>query len=77
MSCTVTYMGPFTIKSLFSDNSVYLNFTDRFRLLNPHVNITYLRPYRLRTPDIGSPPVRLSVKPVSIEPDGSDWYEIE
>jgi hypothetical protein len=59
------------------DNDVYLNFTDRFRLLNPHVNIAYLRPYRLRTPDIGSPPARLSVKPVSVESDGSTWYEIE
>ncbi len=59
------------------DNAVYLNFTYRFRLLNPHVNITYLRPYRLCTSSIGSPPARLSVKPVSVEPYGSTWYEIE
>ena len=70
-------MGPFTIQSLLGDNAVSLNLTDRFRLLNPRVNIAYLRPYRLRTSDIGPPPARLSAKPVSVEPDGSGWYQIE
>jgi hypothetical protein len=72
-----TYVGPFTIKSLLGDNVVYLNVTDRFRLLNPRVNIAFLRPYRLRTPDIGPPPARLSAEPVSVEPDGRGWYQIE
>jgi hypothetical protein len=35
------------------------------------------RPYRLRTPDIGPPPALLSAKPVSVDPDGSGWYQIE
>ncbi len=70
-------MGPFTIKTLIGDNTVNLNLTDRFRLLNSRVNISYLRPYRLRTTDIGPPPARLSTKPVSVEPDGSGWYQIE
>jgi len=70
-------VDPFTIRSLLGDNAVDLNVTDRFRLLNPRVSITYLRPYRLRTPDIGPPPACLSAKPVSVEPDVSGWYQIE
>jgi hypothetical protein len=72
-----TYVGPFTIKSLLGDDTVYYKVTDQFRLVNPRVKIAYLRPYRLRTPDIGPPPARLSATPVSVEPDGSGWYQIE
>jgi hypothetical protein len=36
-----------------------------------------VRSYRLHTPDIGPPPTSLSSKPVSVEPDGSGWYQIE
>ncbi len=70
-------MGPFTIKSLLGDDTVYYKVTDQFRLVNPRVKIAYLRPYRLRTPDIGPHPARLSATPVSVEPDGSGWYQIE
>ncbi len=70
-------MGPFDMKSLFGDDVVYSRVTDQFRLVNPHINIVYLRPYRLHTPDIGPSPSRLSTKPVSVEPDGSGWYQIE
>jgi hypothetical protein len=70
-------VGPFTITFLLGDDTVYYKVTDQFRLVNPRVKITYLRPYRLRTPDIGPPPVRLSTKPVSVEPDGSGWYQIK
>jgi hypothetical protein len=45
--------------------------------VDPRVKMAYLRPYRLRTPDIGPPPARLSATPVSVEPDGSGWYQIE
>ena len=45
--------------------------------LPPKVNIEYLRPYRLRTPDIGPPPKSLSAKPVEVEVDGSSWYQVE
>ncbi len=38
---------------------------------------TYLRPYRLRTPDIGPPPRSLSAKTVEVELDGSSWYQVE
>jgi hypothetical protein len=72
-----TYVGPFTIKSLLGDDTVYYKVTDQFRLVNPRVKITYLRPYRLPTPNIGSPPARLFATPVSVEPAGSGWYQIE
>jgi len=34
-----TYVGPFTIKSLFGDDAVYSKVTDQFRLVNPHVKV--------------------------------------
>ena len=52
------------IRSILGTNSVLLHYSERFQLLSPTVNIEYLRPYRLRTPDIGSPPKSLSAKPV-------------
>jgi hypothetical protein len=58
-----SFVGPFTIRSLLRTNAVLLNYWERFQLLNPTVNIVYLRPYRLRTPDIGPPPNSLSAKP--------------
>jgi hypothetical protein len=54
------FVGPFSIRDLRGTNAVILNYSERFQLLNPKVNIEYLRPYRLRTPDIGSPPTSLS-----------------
>jgi hypothetical protein len=72
-----TYVGPFTIKSFLGDDAIYSKVTDQFRLVNPRVNIAYPWPYRLRTSDIGPAPVSLSSKPVSLEPDGSGWYQIE
>ncbi len=54
-----------------------LNYSERFQLLNPKVNIEYLRPYRLRTPDIGSPPTSLSAQTVVVGIDGSSWYQVE
>jgi hypothetical protein len=41
------------------------------------VNIEFLRPYHLRTPDIGPPPMSLSSKPVEVEVDGSSWYQVK
>jgi hypothetical protein len=71
------FVGPFAIRSLLGTNAVRLNYSDRFQLLNPTVNIASLRPYRLRTPDIGPPPKSLSAKPVEVEMDGSSWYQVE
>ena len=71
------FVGPFSIRSLLGTNVVRLTYSDRFHLLNPVVNIAYLRPYRLRTPDIGPPPKSLSAKPVEVEVDGSSWYQVE
>jgi hypothetical protein len=71
------FVGPFTIRSHLGTNAVRLNYSERFQLLNPTVNIVYLRPYRLRTPDIGPPPKSLSAKPVEVELDGSSWYQVE
>ncbi len=36
-----------------------------------------MRPYRLRTSDIGPPPKSLSAKPVEVELDGSSWFQVE
>ena len=52
------FVGPFSIRDLRGTNAVTLNYSERFQLLNPKVNIEYLRPYRLRAPDIGPPPNR-------------------
>jgi hypothetical protein len=71
------FVGPFSIRALLGDNAVQLNYSERFQLLNPTVNIVYLRPYRLRTPDVGPPPRSLSAKPVEVELDGSSWYQVE
>ncbi len=63
LSCTKlspAFIGTFTIISLLVTNAVCLNYSERFQLLNPTVNIAYLRPYRLRTSDIGPPPKSLS-----------------
>jgi hypothetical protein len=71
------FVGPFSIRDLRGTNAVTLNYSERFQLLNPKVNIEYLRPYLLRTPDIGPPPKSLSVKPIEVEVDGSSWYQVE
>ena len=71
------FVGPFSIRALLGTNDVQLNYSERFQLLNPRVNIAYLRPYRLRTPDIDPPPKSLSAKPVEVEIDGSSWYQVE
>jgi hypothetical protein len=71
------FVGPFNIRALLGTNDVQLNYSERFQLLNPTVNLLYLRPYRLRTPDIGPPPKSLSVKPIEVEVDGSSWYQVE
>ncbi len=71
------FIGPFTIRSLLGTDTLCLNYSERFQLLNPTVNIAYLRPYRLRTSDIGHPPKSLSAKPVEVELDGSSWYQVE
>jgi hypothetical protein len=41
------FVGPFIIRALLGSNAVQLNYSERFQLLNPTVNIVYLRPYRL------------------------------
>jgi hypothetical protein len=71
------FVGPFSIRALLGTNAVQLNYSERFQLLSPTVNLVYLRPYRLRTPDIGPPPKSLSVKPIEVEVDGSSWYQVE
>ena len=70
-------VGPFIIRTLHGTNAVQLNYSERFQLLNPIVNIAYLRPYRLRTPDVGPLLKSLSTKPVEVEVDGSSWYQVE
>ncbi len=71
------FVGPFSISALLGTNAVRLNYSERFQLLNPKVNIEYLRPYRLRTLDICPPPKSLSVKPLQVEIHGSSWYQVE
>ena len=71
-----TFFGPFRIKHLRGANAVFLEFTDRWKHLNPIINIEYLRPYSFRTEDVGPGPQSLSVKPITVEPDGSSWYQV-
>ncbi len=71
------FIGPFTIRSLLGTNAVRRNYSERFQLLNPTVNIAYLRPYRLHTSEIGPPQKSLSAKSVEVELDGSSWYQVE
>ena len=71
-----TFIGPFRIQQLRGPNTVVLEFTDRWKHLNHVVNIEYLRPYSLHTATVGTGPKSLSVKPISVEPDDSSWYQI-
>jgi hypothetical protein len=71
------FVGTFRIRALLGANDVQLNYSERFQLLNPTVKIVYLRPYRLRTPDVGPPPRSLSAKPVEVDLDDTSWYQVE
>ena len=71
-----TFIGPFRIQQLRGPNTVVLEFTDRWKHLNHVVNIEYLRPHSLHTDDVGPGPKSLSMKPISVEPDGNSWYQI-
>ena len=69
------FVGPFKIVELLGSNAVRLKMTDRFRALKDIINVEYLRPYRIRSANIGPPPAHLSVKPIAVEAAG-DWYQI-
>ncbi len=64
------FIGPFYIKQIRGSNTVILELTDQWKHLKSTINIEYLRPYNLRTADIGQGPQSLSVKPISVDPDG-------
>ncbi len=51
----------------------YLDYSERFKLLNPKVNIEYLRPYRLRTPDIG--PLTVSFVSKDFDVSHDSWVK--
>jgi len=70
------FIGPFRIQQLRGSNAVILEFTGRWKHLHTVVNIEYLRPYSLRSDTVGPGPQSSSVKPISVEPDGSSWYQI-
>ena len=70
------YVGPFEVMELVSPNSLRLEPRGRFRAISPFQNITFLRPYHLRTPDIGPTSQAASVQPVDSDP-GGHWYEID
>jgi hypothetical protein len=70
------FIGPFRIEQLRGSNAFVLDFTDRWKHLHEVVNIEYLRPYSLLTAGVGPGPQSLSVKPISVDPDGSSWYQI-
>ncbi len=38
------FVGPFNIRALLGTNAVQLNYSERFQLLSPTVNLVYLRP---------------------------------
>ena len=39
------FVGPFSIRAVLGTNAVQLNYSERFQLLSPTVNLVYLRPY--------------------------------
>jgi hypothetical protein len=69
------FVGPFRILELRGKNAVQIEPTGRFKVLNPIVNVEYLRTYNERSENVGPPPHHLSVKPVAVEPLG-EWYRI-
>jgi hypothetical protein len=70
------FIGPFRIQQLRGSNAVILEFTGRWKHLHTVVNIEYLRPYSLRSDTVGPGPQSSSVKPISVEPDGSSLYQV-
>jgi hypothetical protein len=70
-----SFVGPFRILELRGKNAVKIEPTGRFKVLNPIVNVEYLRTYNERSENVGPPPHHLSVKPVAVEPRG-EWYRI-
>jgi hypothetical protein len=70
------FIGPFRIQQLRGSNAVILDFTGRWRHLDTVVNIEYLRPYSLHSDMVGPGPQSSSVKAISVEADGSSWYQI-
>ena len=69
------FVGPFRIVELRGKNAVKIKPTGRFRALHDVINVEYLRPYNVRSENVGPPPHHLSVKPVAVEPLG-EWYQI-
>jgi len=69
------FVGPFRIVELRGKNAVKIEPTGRFRALHDVINVEYLRPYNVRSENVGPPPHHLSVKPVAVEPLG-EWYQI-
>ena len=60
---------------LLGPNSVKIKTAGRFKNLTNVINVEYLRPYRLRSENVGPPPHHLSIKPIDVEPEG-EWYQI-
>ena len=69
------FIGPFKVLELLGPNAVRIDPKGRFKALTPIINVEYLRPYRLRTENVGPPPQHLSVKPLEVEPEG-EWYQV-
>ena len=60
---------------LLGPNSVKIKTAGRFKNLTNVINVEYLRPYRLRSENVGPPPQHLSIKPIDVELEG-EWYQI-
>ena len=69
------FVGPFEVMELLGPNSVKIKTAGRFKNLTNVINVEYLRPYRLRSENVGPPPHHLSIKPIDVEPEG-EWYQI-
>jgi hypothetical protein len=69
------FIGPFKVVELLGPNAVKIDPVGRFRALTPVINVEYLRPYRLRSENVGPPPQHLSIKPLEVEPEG-EWYQV-
>jgi hypothetical protein len=69
------YVGPFKITEVLGKNAVRIVPTGRFSAIHDVINVEYLRPYRLRSKNVGPPPHHLSIKPIAVEPEG-EWFNI-
>lgn len=72
------FVGPFTVVALHGINNVELECHDRFRYIDPVVNIERLRPYKCREDESHLSDVTpVAPGPIMDDPRGGSWWEVE